>query len=147
MSTLHPERAVSLMSGRNVYDALQEAGFNPVFFDMTPENMSILDDSSIDVFFPILHGRFGEDGCLQRILEEKKLCFTGSGSESSRNSFDKLLSKQAFSLAPVACPAPGRSTRGYGERIGSQAQTTGVEIRRQAVKTGQQCRDNDYRRC
>lgn len=98
------ERPVSLMSGQNVYQALQKAGFETVFFDITPENMSILDDSSIDVFFPILHGRFGEDGQLQKILEEKNRCFTGSGSESSRKSFDKLLSKQAFFHAhlPIA---------------------------------------------
>lgn len=98
------EREVSLMSGQNVYEALQQAGFETVFFDISPANLSILDDPSIDVFFPILHGQFGEDGQLQQILEEKKLCFTGSGSESSRKSFDKLLSKQAFFHAhlPIA---------------------------------------------
>jgi len=98
------ERQVSLISGQNVYEALQKAGFETVFFDITPNNMSILDDPSINVFFPILHGQFGEDGQLQKILEEKKLCFTGSGSESSRKSFDKLLSKQTFFHAhlPIA---------------------------------------------
>jgi D-alanine-D-alanine ligase len=90
------EREVSLVSGQNVFDALEIAGFEAVFFDISPENTSILDDSSIDVFFPILHGQFGEDGQLQEILEQKKLCFTGSGSDSSRKSFDKLLGKQAF---------------------------------------------------
>jgi D-alanine-D-alanine ligase len=90
------EREVSLNSGQNVFDALEIAGFETVFFDISPENTSILDDSSIDVFFPILHGQFGEDGQLQEMLEYKNLCFTGSGSESSRKSFDKLLGKQAF---------------------------------------------------
>ncbi len=89
------ERDVSLQSGKTVHDALMAAGLNAVFFDITLEDMSMLDDDSIDVFFPILHGQFGEDGQLQRILEEKGLCFTGSGSESSRRSFDKLMSKQA----------------------------------------------------
>ena len=98
------ERQVSLQSGQNVYEALQEAGFETVLFDITPENMSILEDPEIDVFFPILHGRFGEDGQLQGILEEKKLCFTGSGSQASRKAFDKLLGKQVFFHAklPVA---------------------------------------------
>ena len=98
------ERPVSLLSGQTVFNALTEAGFETVLSDITPEDMSILDDTSIDVFFPILHGQFGEDGQLQRILEDRHLCFTGSGAESSRKSFDKLLSKQAFFHAhlPIA---------------------------------------------
>ncbi|MCI0499025.1 MAG: D-alanine--D-alanine ligase [Planctomycetales bacterium] len=98
------ERAISLLSGQTVYQALQEAGVAAVLADITPEDMSILDDGSIDVFFPILHGQFGEDGQLQQILEERRLRFTGSGSESSRKAFDKLLSKQVFFQAglPVA---------------------------------------------
>ena len=98
------ERQVSLLSGQTVYNALNEAGFETVLSDVTPEDMSILDDPSIDVFFPILHGQFGEDGQLQKRLEEKDLCFTGSGAESSQRSFDKLLSKQAFFHAnlPIA---------------------------------------------
>lgn len=98
------ERQVSLMSGKNVYEALQNAGFETVFFDISPNNLSILDDPSIDVYFPILHGQFGEDGQLQAMLEERDLCFTGSGAESSRKSFDKLLGKQAFFHAnlPIA---------------------------------------------
>jgi D-alanine-D-alanine ligase len=56
------------------------------------------------VFFLILHGQFGEAGLLQTILEERNLCFTGSGSEASRKAFDKQLSKEAFKAAglPVA---------------------------------------------
>lgn len=98
------EREVSLQSGQNIYNALVEGGFNAVLSDITPENLRILDDASIDVFFLALHGQFGEDGQLQKILEDKNLCFTGSGSEASRKAFDKLLSKQAFFHAhlPVA---------------------------------------------
>ncbi|MEN8128401.1 MAG: D-alanine--D-alanine ligase [Planctomycetota bacterium] len=98
------EREISLLSGQNVYEALQKAGFETVFFDISPENTSILDDATIDVFFPILHGQFGEDGQLQAMLEERNRCFTGSGSEASRKSFDKLLGKQAFFHAhlPIA---------------------------------------------
>ena len=98
------EREVSLQSGKNVYESLQKAGLETVFFDIAPDNTSILDDSSINVFFPILHGQFGEDGQLQAMLEKRNLCFTGSGSESSQKSFDKLLGKQAFFHAnlPIA---------------------------------------------
>ena len=90
------EREVSQQSGQNIYTALVEDGADVVLSDITPDDMGILDDGSIDVFFLALHGQFGEDGQLQKVLEDKKLCFTGAGSEASRKSFDKLLSKQAF---------------------------------------------------
>lgn len=98
------EREVSLMSGNNVHAALELAGFQTVYCDITPDNISILDDSSIDVFFPILHGQFGEDGQLQALMERRNLCFTGSGSESSQKAFNKVLGKQAFFHAnlPIA---------------------------------------------
>ncbi|MHC5157345.1 MAG: D-alanine--D-alanine ligase [Planctomycetota bacterium] len=98
------EREVSLQSGKNIYNALLEGGVNAVQSDITPDDLGILDDASIDVFFLALHGQFGEDGRLQEILEDRNLCFTGTGSEASRRSFDKLLSKQAFFHAhlPIA---------------------------------------------
>lgn len=98
------EREVSLMSGQNVYEALQKTALDIVFFDISPDNMSVLDDESIDIFFPILHGQFGEDGSLQALLEERHLCFTGSGAASSRKAIDKIISKQLFKQA--GCPVP-----------------------------------------
>lgn len=98
------EREVSLQSGQNIHNALLEGGVDAVLSDITPENLRILEDASIDVFFLALHGQFGEDGRLQKILEDKNLCFTGAGSEASRKAFDKLLSKQVFFHAhlPIA---------------------------------------------
>lgn len=98
------ERSISLLSGQTVYSALKEAGFTVVLADITPDNTAVLDDDSIDVFFPILHGQFGEDGHLQQLFEQRNLCFTGSGSQASRLAFDKLLSKQVFFQAglPIA---------------------------------------------
>jgi len=98
------EREVSLQSGQTVYRALQESGLETVLVDFAPADMSILDDRTINVFFLIFHGQFGEDGQVQKILEDRGLCFTGSGSESSRIAFNKQLSKEAFAAAqlPVA---------------------------------------------
>lgn len=98
------EREISLQSGQNIYNALVDGGTDAVLSDITPEDMGILDDESIDVFFLALHGQFGEDGQLQKILEDKQLCFTGTGSAASEKSFDKLLSKQVFFHAhlPIA---------------------------------------------
>lgn len=96
------ERAISLQSGECVTQALTGAGVNAICADITPDDMSILDKSGIDAFFLALHGRFGEDGQLQKILEEKGLVYTGSGPEASRLAFDKMLSKLAFGKAGVS---------------------------------------------
>lgn len=95
------ERQVSLMSGQNIFAAVKGAGFKAILSDITPDDLSILDDKSIDVFFLALHGEFGEDGGVQRILEERGLCFTGSDSRTSELAFDKAASKEAFSRAGV----------------------------------------------
>jgi D-alanine-D-alanine ligase len=56
------------------------------------------------VFFPALHGVFGEDGQLQQILHNKSLVYTGSGPTASKLAFDKIASKKLFAKAGVATP-------------------------------------------
>jgi len=99
------ERKISIQSGECVSKALKEAGFNVLTADVRPDNLDILEDSSIDVFFPALHGEFGEDGQLQQILHDKSLVYTGSGTIASKLAFDKMASKKLFSEAGVATPA------------------------------------------
>ncbi len=99
------EREISIQSGECVSEALKEAGFNVVTADIRPDNLDILEDSSIDVFFPALHGEFGEDGQLQQILHDKSLVYTGSGPTASKLAFDKMASKKLFAEAGVATPA------------------------------------------
>jgi D-alanine-D-alanine ligase len=99
------ERDISLQSGRCVAEALKEAGFEIVTADIRPDNLDILDDKSIDIFFPALHGIFGEDGQLQQILEDRSLLYAGSGPMASRLAFDKMASKKLFEEAGVATPA------------------------------------------
>lgn len=99
------EREISIQSGRGVSGALKEAGFNVVTADIRPDNLEILKDSSIDVFFPVLHGEFGEDGRLQQILEDKSLLYTGSGPTACKLALDKMASKKLFDQAGVATPA------------------------------------------
>jgi D-alanine-D-alanine ligase len=98
------ERDVSLESGRCVAAALKEAGLSVVAADVRPDALEILEDAGIDVFFPALHGVFGEDGGLQQILEDKSLLYTGSGPTASRLAFDKMASKKVFAEAGVAVP-------------------------------------------
>ena len=84
---------------------MKEAGFNVITADIRPDYLDILEDPNIDVFFPVLHGEFGEDGQLQQILEDKSLLYTGSGPTACRLAFDKMASKKAFTEAGVATPA------------------------------------------
>lgn len=90
------ERDISLQSGASVAKALRDAGVNVVLADIGPDNLHVLDDRSIDVFFIALHGSFGEDGQLQHIMEQKSLVYTGSGPQASRLALDKMASKKAF---------------------------------------------------
>jgi D-alanine-D-alanine ligase len=104
MGGVGEERDISIQSGICVAQALKEAGLDVVTSDVRPDNLDVLEDSSIDVFFLALHGKFGEDGQLQQILEDKGLCYTGSGPKASRLTFDKLAAKQCFIKADVATP-------------------------------------------
>ena len=99
------ERDISLQSGRCVAEALQEAGFEVVTADIRPDNLEILNDKSIDVFFPALHGIFGEDGQLQQILDDRSLLYAGSGPTASRLAFDKMASKMIFEDAGISTPS------------------------------------------
>jgi D-alanine-D-alanine ligase len=99
------ESQISIQSGRSVAGALQKAGMNVTLCDIRPDEMAVLEDSSIDVFFIALHGQFGEDGQLQQVLEEKGLVYTGSGPAASRLAFDKMASKKVFEQAGIATAA------------------------------------------
>ena len=104
MGGIGEERDISIQSGKCVQQALKEAGLNVVAADIAPDNLDILDDAGIDVFFIALHGKFGEDGRLQQILEDRSLVYTGSGPQASRLAFDKLAAKERFTKAGVTTP-------------------------------------------
>ncbi|MFH1749043.1 MAG: D-alanine--D-alanine ligase [Planctomycetota bacterium] len=87
------ERDISLASGQAVAQALEQRGHLVFAADILPNDLSALDHPA-DVVFPVLHGTFGEDGTLQRILEQRGLPFVGSGSEASALAMDKVASKQ-----------------------------------------------------
>ena len=105
MGGISEERDISIQSGNCVAEALKDAGLNVVTADIRPDNLNMLQDGDIDVFFIALHGRFGEDGQLQQILEDKSLIYTGSGPAASKLAFDKWESKMAFIKAGINTPA------------------------------------------
>jgi D-alanine-D-alanine ligase len=105
MGGVGSEREVSLESGRCVAEALRGVGVDVVEADVWPDKLDVLDDSRVDIFFPALHGQFGEDGRLQAIFEQRSLVYVGSGPEASRVAMDKVLSKRRFEQAGVPIAA------------------------------------------
>jgi D-alanine-D-alanine ligase len=96
------EREVSLASGAAVAQALRRKGYEVEEIDVTAAALSI--PRGIEAVFIALHGTFGEDGGVQAILEGAGIPFTGSGSASSRLSFDKVASKKSFERQAINTP-------------------------------------------
>ncbi|WDE14644.1 D-alanine--D-alanine ligase [Thalassomonas haliotis] len=90
------EREVSLNSGRAVANGLTASGYQVVLFDTRDNKLTDLLDMEIDKAFIALHGRGGEDGCLQGALEYLGIPYTGSGVLGSALSMDKIRSKQIW---------------------------------------------------
>ena len=95
------EREVSLSSGRECAAALREAGYEVTELDAGPDVAARLSASSPDVVYNALHGRWGEDGCVQGILEWLRIPYTHSGVLASALAMDKTRSKAAFAGAGV----------------------------------------------
>jgi len=93
---------VSLATGRGVSKALRSLGVEVVDVDVRDEKFALPKD--IDLAFITIHGTFGEDGELQRILEDRGVPYTGEGVEGSRAAFDKILSKEKFREHNVVTP-------------------------------------------
>ena len=98
------EREVSLVSGRECAAALREAGYNVTELDAGFTVAEDLERLSPDVVFNALHGRWGEDGCVQGILEWLRIPYTHSGVLASALAMDKQRSKEVFATAglPIA---------------------------------------------
>jgi D-alanine-D-alanine ligase len=137
MGGIGEERDISIQSGTCVAQALKEAGFDVVTSDIGPDNLDVLQHSSIDVFFIALHGKFGEDGQLQQIMEDKSLCYTGSGPAASRLAFDKLAAKDLFIRAGIETPKAIKfDSRAETERIERQLQQLGEKFVVKPVRQG-----------
>jgi D-alanine-D-alanine ligase len=87
------ERDVSLKSGAAVYDALKRQGIDAIAIDVTGNPIEALAGLKVDRVFNIIHGRGGEDGVLQAVLDVMGIPYTGSGVLASALSMDKLRTK------------------------------------------------------
>jgi D-alanine-D-alanine ligase len=98
------ERAVSLRSGAQVQDGLQRLGHTAIPIDVGPELVSELLAAEPDVAFLALHGRYGEDGTVQALLEAIGIPYTGSGVVACMRATDKVLAKHLMREAGVPTP-------------------------------------------
>ena len=99
------EREVSLVSGQAVYEALLQQGVNAIAIDIKDNAPEQLAAEHLDRVFNILHGRGGEDGVIQGLLETMGLPYTGSGVMGSAISMDKYRSKLIWQ--GMGLPTPG----------------------------------------
>lgn len=107
------EREISLRSGKKVYNALQELGYkNSVLVDVSPNVAQTLADGGFEFAFNVLHGRYGEDGCIQGLLEIMGIKYTGCDVKSSAVCMDKettknILASRGIPLVPSVCITDG----------------------------------------
>ncbi len=99
MGGLSAEREVSLVSGRECAAALRAAGYRVIEVDCGPDLPARLAGLRPDVCFNALHGRWGEDGCVQGLLEWLGIPYTHSGVLASALAMDKVKTKEVYRAA------------------------------------------------
>jgi D-alanine-D-alanine ligase len=139
------EREVSLVSGKACADALGSEGYEVVSIDVGRDVGALLRalEPRPDVVFNALHGRFGEDGCVQGVLNLMGIPYTHSGLLASSLAMDKTMAKRVFAAAGIRCPegieiAPSALDQGdpmprpYIVKPANEGSSVGVRI----VRTG-----------
>jgi len=96
------ERDVSMATGKGVAKALRSLGADVSEVDVKGADFELPD--GVELAFIALHGTFGEDGQVQKILEERGVAYTGEGAAESELAFDKIRSKDAFRERGVSTP-------------------------------------------
>jgi len=97
------ERSVSILSGKACYKALIKAGYEVIKIDPNNKNLNFYQYNA-NLAFNALHGQFGEDGTVQKILEKQKIPYTHSGVKSSHVAMDKVKSKICFIKNNILTP-------------------------------------------
>jgi len=98
------EREISLLTGEQIYRALLQKGYDAVAVHLDEHIVETLKSLKPDVVFIALHGRYGEDGTIQGLLEILDLPYTGSGVLASALGIDKAMSKRVFEAAGIETP-------------------------------------------
>lgn len=105
------EREVSLETGKAVAGALRNRGYSPIEMDVGLDIAKQLLEHEIEVAFVALHGRYGEDGVIQGLLESMEIPYTGSGVAASALGMDKLRSRWIFQQLSLPVPPFSLFTR------------------------------------
>lgn len=98
------EREVSLRSGKMVYESLIRQGFRAVTLDLHEDAIGTIQGAAIDIAFVVLHGRGGEDGTIQGVLEQLGIPYTGSRVLASALTMDKVMSKKILLSEGIPTP-------------------------------------------
>ncbi len=104
MGGLSAEREISLKTGQAVLNALLENGCAAVAIDVGQDLPLQLREAGADIAFICLHGRYGEDGTVQGLLEMMHIPYTGSGVMSSSMVMDKVVTKQILLYHEISTP-------------------------------------------
>lgn len=104
MGGLSREREISLKSGKAILRALTEKGYNASPLDVGPGIAETLIKEKIEIAFIALHGRFGEDGTIQGMLELMRIPYTGSGVLASALALHKIMAKKFFLCENIPTP-------------------------------------------
>lgn len=116
------ERDVSLRSGKRVFDSLKKQGFDVISMDLEDDLIAKLKKEKVDAVYIALHGKFGEDGVAQALLEMANIPYTGSGVLASALAMNKVAAKRVFDAVGVPTPKymeidPEGDIKAEGERI------------------------------
>jgi len=104
MGGLSREREISLKTGKAILRALTEKGYNASPVDVGPDIAETLIKEKIEIAFIALHGRFGEDGTVQGMLELMRIPYTGSGVLASALALHKIMAKKFFLCENIPTP-------------------------------------------
>ena len=104
MGGLSGEREISLRSGENCARALESRGYHVVRIDAVRDVAQRLDENGVEVAFLALHGRYGEDGTIQGLLEVMGIPYTGSGVLASALGMNKISAKKIVRSSGVPTP-------------------------------------------
>jgi D-alanine-D-alanine ligase len=105
MGGLSREREISLKTGTAILKALSEKGYHVQAIDAGHDIAEVLRREKIECAFIALHGRFGEDGTIQGLLELMRIPYTGSGVLASALAMDKIISKKIFLSERIPTPS------------------------------------------
>ncbi|MFQ5851356.1 MAG: D-alanine--D-alanine ligase [Candidatus Binatia bacterium] len=108
------EREISRVTGREVIRALKERGYRVIPIEVKRDLPLRLRQHRVEVVFNALHGKMGEDGCVQGLLEVIGIPYTGSGVTASALSMDKVLAKDLFRRRGIPTPPYQVLHRGHG---------------------------------